>query len=141
MWRRLKNFFASISTYADLSPSLQTRYRVRQVLHQRPALTADEWFETHWRSLNVSYPVVAFVLEQMSRQTGLDFSRVLPGDRLYEDLQLSLICWFDWEITFSKEFDRCFNVNLGEQFNSDNFNTVQDLVVFLELQLSPINCS
>lgn len=140
MWRRLKNFFVSISTYADLSPDLQTRQQVRRFLQQRSALTTDEWFEAHWRSLNVSPSVAAFVLKQMSAQTGLDFSRVQPSDRLGADLQLPLICWFNWEVSFSEEFYRWFGVDLSDRFNSDSFETVQDLVLFLELQLAPINC-
>jgi hypothetical protein len=141
MWRRIKNFFLSFSTYADLSPNVSLRRQVERSLHDRPALTAQVWFERFWQPLQVSQPVVDFVYRHLPSYTGLSFSRVYPSDRLVEDLHLDLICWFDWELSLSEDFCRCFGIDISEQFQPNTLRTVEDLVRFLERQLLTVNRS
>jgi hypothetical protein len=71
--------------------------------------------------------------------TGLEFGRVRPSDRLHEDLQLSLICWYDWEVSFCDAFSKAFEAMLEPDFNPDEFDTVADLVLFLNSQILSVN--
>lgn len=135
MWRSLKNFLYSFWTYADLSPDIKLRRRVNKTLRHRPNLSATEWYETYWQSLDITRPISDFVYTQMQSYSGIVFGRVRPSDRLNEDLHLSLVCWFDWESFFCDHFLNSFGVDLLLDFNPDEFSTVQDLVLFLNQQV------
>lgn len=139
MWRSLKNWFYSLWTYADLSPDLRLRRRINQALRSRPNLSASDWFHTYWQPLAVARPISDFVYTQLQTVSGLDLGRVQPGDRLQIDLQFTLICWFDWEVTLSEAFAESFGVMLEPDFNPDEFETVADLVLFLNRQIFSIN--
>lgn len=139
MWRSLINFFYSLWTYSELSPDLRLRRRVNKALWSRSNLSATEWFQTYWQPLAVPRAISDFVYTQMQSYSGLEFGRVQPSDRLNEDLHLSLICWFDWEVSFCDAFFQAFEVNLELEFNPDEFDTVSDLVLFLNRQILSIN--
>ncbi|HEY9906244.1 MAG TPA: hypothetical protein V6D18_01395, partial [Thermosynechococcaceae cyanobacterium] len=91
MWQRLKNLFASLNTYADLSPDLGVRRQVSQLLHDRPSLSAEEWFEQCWKPLKVSQQVADFVYVHLHTYSGLEICRIQPSDRLTQDLHFSLV--------------------------------------------------
>jgi hypothetical protein len=139
MWRWLRNFLYSFWTYADLSPDIQLRQRVTQVIRRRSNLSVTEWYQTHWQPLAIPRPISDFVYTQMQNYSGLEFGRIQPSDRLDDDLHLSLICWFDWELTFCESFLEMFEIDLTNQFNPDDFDTVQDLMLFLNKQLLSVN--
>lgn len=141
MWRRLKNIFASLITYADLSPDWKVRRRVSFFLQDRPCLPVDQWFATFWQPLQVSPTIAEFVYVHFSNYSGLEFSRVRPNDRLEGDLQLSLVCWFDWQRSLCEDFWQRFNIDLSDRLDIQNFQTVADLVLFLENQLLQVNHS
>jgi hypothetical protein len=141
MWRRLKNIFYSLKTYADLRPDWRTRRRVNRLLRDRPCLSEDQWFERFWQGKDVPPVLAHFIYVQMPVYSGLDFSRVQPGDRLNEDLQLSMTCWFDWQISFCEDFLREFGVDLSHTFNPDSLQTLEDLVLFLRQQVVPMKRS
>lgn len=136
MWRRLKNIFASLKAYSDLRPDLRTRQRVNQCLRDRSALNADEWFRQLWQQQSITQPISAFVYTYMQSYSGLEFARVRPDDRLNEDLYLPLVCWFDWETSFTEDFLACFGVDLSDRFNPQDFSTIEELVIFLNHQVS-----
>ena len=81
MWQKLNNLFASLSTYADLSPDLDRRRQVNRFLRDRPALSAEEWFEQFWQPLEISPQIANFVYVYLQACSGLEFSRVQPSDR------------------------------------------------------------
>lgn len=139
MWRSLINFFYSLWTYSDLSPDLHLRRRVNKTLRSRTSLSATGWFQTYWQPLSVARSISDFVYTQMQTHSGLEFGRVQPGDRLHEDLHLSLVCWFNWETTFCVTFAETFGTDLEPDFNPDNFYTVADLVLFLNRQILSTN--
>lgn len=141
MWRKLKNFFISVSAYTDLGPDVQFRQRVNKALRHRPALTLDEWFEFFWRSHGVSKPVVAFVYTHLEKYSGLQMSRVQPKDHLERDLQVTLVCYFDWHLTLYDDFLSDFGVDISEEFEIYNLSTVEELVKFLDGQLLAVNPS
>ncbi|SRR5579883_2470556 len=136
MWRRLRNIFNSFRTYADLSPDLRMRQRVNSSLHNRPALTAEQWFEQCWRSFDIAPSIAAFVYEYLPQYSGIEFARVRPSDRLDEDLHLPLVCWFDWQTSFCEDFWARFGIDLSDRFDAQSYPTVEALVVFLNQQLS-----
>jgi hypothetical protein len=139
MWRRFKNILYSLRTYADLSPDLWTRQRVKWFLHSRSPLSAKEWFEQFRHDHFVSPQVVNFVYERMPDYSGLEFSRVRPGDRLNQDLHLPLICWFDWQLTLCDDFFQWFGVDISDHFDPQSLDTVEDLVNFLNQQVLALN--
>jgi hypothetical protein len=141
MWRWLRNIFASLRAYADLSPDLQTRRRVNRRLRDRTPLSADQWFEQFWQPQEINQPIALFVYTQMQTYSGLEFARVRPEDRLYDELHLPLVCWFDWETSFTEDFLARFGIDLSDRFDPQNFATVEELVVFLNHQLLSVNHS
>lgn len=135
MWQRFKNTFCSFGSYGDLSPDVQTRRRVHQWLRARPALSLDEWYCTFWQPQGVARSLVTFVHHQLREQAALDLTRTRPSDRLVDDLQLPLICWFDWEISLCDEFTHQFGVEFVDDFDMTDLHTLQDLVYFLHQRL------
>lgn len=139
MWRLLKNFFYSLWTYSDLSPDLKLHRSVKRFLCRRSLLSCREWYERFWQPADIPKPISDFVYTQMSHYSKLEFGRVLPSDRLDEDLHLALICWFDWELSFHQDFLDTFGIDLSDRFDPDTLSTVQDLVFFLKHQLLSVN--
>lgn len=139
MWRRLKNIFHSLSSYADLSPDLQTRQRVNRFLRHRHSLSSTEWFAQFWQDRDVHHQVADFAYQHLADYSGLDFSRVYPQDRLVEDLKLPLVCWFDWEFSLCNDFLEKFGIDMSDRFDSQDFVTVEDLMLFLNAQLLSVN--
>jgi hypothetical protein len=139
MWRELNNIVLSVRTYADLSPDLSVRSRINQGWRSRPTRTLEDWYRAYWQPLAISQEITAFVYQQMECYSGLQFDRVIPADRLTEDLQLSLVCWFDWEHNLCDDFHDRFGVEISDRWNVERLHTVQDLVIFLNQQLLSIN--
>jgi len=71
----------------------------------------------------------------MQTYSSLSFGKVQPSDRICEDLHLSLVCWFDWELAFCEDFLATFAIDLTSQFNPNHFGTVKDLMLFLNQQV------
>ncbi|MBO0350109.1 hypothetical protein J0895_13500 [Phormidium pseudopriestleyi FRX01] len=131
MLRQIKHIFWTVRTYSDLSPDLYIRKQVNQTLCERANLSLDEWFHCFWRSREISFSVVSFVYIQLKKYSGLQMGRVLPGDRLEQDLQLTLISWFDWNLYLCDDFFEEFGINIGDRFDLQTMGTVEDLVLYL----------
>lgn len=133
MWRQLSNYVNSVQTYRDLSPDIQVRYQINQGLRShRQALTLQDWCQEFYRVTNARLSLLAFVHTCFQRYSGIDFSRVRPQDRLSEDLQFPLVCWFDWSLTFCDDFVRQFGIDISERFDEAHFATLADLIIFLD---------
>lgn len=111
---------------------------VQRFLRRRSLLNSREWYERFWKP-DIPKPISDFVYTQMSHYSGLEFGRVLPTDRLNEDLHLTLICWFDWELVFCEDFLRTFGIDLSDRFAPETLSTVQDLLLFLKHQFLSVN--
>lgn len=135
MWLNLKNICSSISTYPDLSPDIQTRRSINQALRLRPALSLDQWFEFFWRPHGIAKSVVAFVYTHLEKYSGLHMAHVKPTDRLEQDLQLTLVCWFDWQLALCDDFLACFGVDISDRMELYTVSTVDEFVRFLNHQL------
>lgn len=139
MWHRFNNLFSSLQTYDALRPDLKVRRQVNRALRQRPAMTLEQWFQAFYQAQGMPYALVSFAYEHLADYSGLEFSRVLPDDRLNEDLQWTQVCWFDWEQHLCNDFDQQFGTELSEQISDDlnqqldqaSLLTVRDLLVFL----------
>ncbi|PSN10517.1 hypothetical protein C7293_27795 [filamentous cyanobacterium CCT1] len=139
MWRPLKNFVNSLTTYMALSPDMVARQRVNQWLRSRPCRTCNEWYIYHWTPPVVSrplpQPLIDFVYQQLHAYSGLEIGCVLPSDRLVEDLAFPAVCWFDWSITLCEDFYATFDLDISEHFDETQFLTCADLINFLHQQL------
>ncbi len=134
--RRLKfsrfyNWFLALRSYNDLRPDLAMRRRVnRQILADRPAHTGNEWYRKFWAPRGVSREVANFIYQSLAQYSGLQWAKVLPTDRLCEDLKLPLICWFDWELSLCEDFHQEFGLELEDYLDVTQLNTVADLMGF-----------
>ncbi|MCU0548808.1 MAG: hypothetical protein MUC48_05620 [Leptolyngbya sp. Prado105] len=135
MWRKLDNIVLNIRTYADLSPDISIRRRINQAMGSRPTRTSEDWYRSFWQPLSISKDLTFFVYQQMESYSGLEFAKVTPSDRLTEDLQLPLVCWFDWEYHLCDDFHDHFGVEIGDCLDVSMLHTVRDLVIFLNQQL------
>lgn len=134
MWRRLNNGLQSLRTYDDLSPDIRLRRRINRSLLMRPFYHAHEWYTLFWQPLQVSKGVARFVFDAIEQHSGLQMARVVKSDRLIEDLQLPLVCWFNWETQFYADFCNHFGVETDDCFDIHDFDTIEDLVLFLDAQ-------
>ena len=149
----LNNWLSSVSTYADMSPDLALRAQInlRMRADARSALGISDWchlfiapdavadtlaFSRSAFGVSDARRILCFVYQRFSQYSGLDFSRVRPEDRLNQDLHFSLVCWFDWRITFCEDFFEQFDIDLSDCFDEDEFNTITELVTFLIDQVS-----
>lgn len=135
MWRELTNVVLTVRTYADLSPDLGVRRQIQQAWRSRPALSLEDWHQTFWQPLAISQEISAFVYEQMESYSGLPFAKVLPDDRLTEDLQFPLVCWFDWECALCDDFCDRFEIEISDLWDIGMLYTVRDFMIFLDRQL------
>jgi hypothetical protein len=131
MWHRCKNLIHSLKTYDALSPDLKLRRRVNRVLHQRPAMQLEQWFRTFYQPEGIAFSVANFAYIQLPIYSGLEFSHVLPSDRLNEDLHWTQVCWFDWQISLCDDFHQQFGVEISDDLDEATLFTVQDLIRFL----------
>jgi hypothetical protein len=139
MWQNFHNVFSAVSTYSDLSPDIEIRRCVNNTLSLRPALSLDEWFNYFWRPLGISKATVSFVYTYLEKYSGLQMSCVLPGDRLEQDLKLTLVCWFDWQLNFCDDFLLYFGLDISERLDTYSLSTIEDFVKFLDSELVAIH--
>jgi hypothetical protein len=131
MWHRFKNLVISLKTYNALSPDLKVRRQVNQMLRQRPVMSCDQWFESFYQPQGILYSVASFAYKRLPNYSGLEFGRVLPTDRLNEDLHWTQVCWFDWELNLYDDFGQTFGVDISGCLDEFNLETVKDLLLFL----------
>lgn len=137
MWRQLNNYVSSVQTYNDLSPDVQIREVVNQRLRsKRSALNLGAWCQEFSRTTRCDRQLLAFIYQSFQAYSGIEFSFVRPSDRLIEDLQLPLVCWFDWVHTFCDDFIQQFGIDLSGSFDEANFTTLADLAIFLDEQVA-----
>lgn len=140
MWKKLKHIVHDIQAYSDLSPDWALRLRVNQSLHNRAALALPTWSQTFMDTYKVSYDVISFVYRRFPDYSGIDFGRVRPGDRMIEDLQFPLVCWFDWEQQLCEDFEAEFGIDLLEQLDEIALAlTVDELILILDQQYSVLS--
>lgn len=147
----IRNKWQALRAYSDMSPDLKLRRQVNRSLLDRPEYAVNEWHQRFWRPLGIRFEVVEFVYRSLSESSGLVVGRLVPSDRMVTDLQLPLICWFDWEMTCMEAFWQQFDpvgsvVKPIETHDSDTisssdinddscdpttFETLNDWMVFL----------
>lgn len=137
MWQNAINYLRSLQTYRDLSPDVGIRRRINVCLSKRPALALDQWSAlfSQVEDDELSKQVILFIYVQLPIYSGLEVGRLRPSDRLIEDLQLPLVCWFDWPNQLCCDFYDQFHVDISEVFDESLLETVGDLVDFLYQQL------
>ena len=140
MWRRVSNLVNNLITYKTLSPDMRLRRRVNQTLRQRPYLEANQWFKMFWQDQDISPVTAEFAYSRFAEYSGIQFGRVLPSDRLEEDLSWTEVCWFDWEFSFCEDVEAQFGFDISDCFYDQMLHTVADLVSFLDSQIQQQAC-
>lgn len=141
MWKSVINYFHSLWTYPDLSPDIGIRRQINLRLRDRPQLCLGAWSSllTQTQDKPIPLPLLAFIYQKLQEYSGLDAGRIRGGDRLIEDLQLPLVCWFDWSNQLCDDFFEAFQVDITEALDESRLDTVGDLVWFLNRQLQSID--
>ncbi len=137
MWQSAINYLRNLRTYRDLSPDEGIRRRINIQLQQRSSLALEDWTQLFPRLTKneLSKRLLAFVYDKLSVYSGLNVSQVRPSDRLIDDLQLPLVCWFDWPHQLCCDFYETFQIDIMDEFDESRLETVADLVWFLNQQL------
>ena len=136
MWRRWKqanNYIHSLQTYQDMSPDLSVRHQVNYSLrNQRRPLSPDAWCEECHRVTQAQDETLLFIYRSLEAYSGLEFNRVRPEDRLVDDLQFPLVCWFDWSLRFCDDVVSQFGIDISDTFDETQLDTLADLICFLD---------
>jgi hypothetical protein len=128
----IQSFWASASSYADMRPDFGLRNTINRTLDsQRASLTGEEWFERFWRPRGISKQIVDFVYERLGEYSGLRWGLTVPSDRLLEDLQLPLVCWFDWELSFCDDLAQQLGIQLEDPSLLGEVETVEEFLTLL----------
>jgi len=141
MWQSVLNFFHSLRTYRDLSPDRGIRRQVNARLRKRPRLSLEAWCGVFPKpnGVAVASPLLVFIYRKLPDYSGLDVGRIRAHDHLIEDLNLPLVCWFDWPYQLCDDFFETFQVDISEDFDESLLETVEDLVWFLNQRLQSMD--
>lgn len=141
MWQSVLNYFQGLRTYGDLSPDRAVRRQVNQQLRHRPTLSFEAWSSlfAEQQEVPLSPGLLKFVYVHLEQYSGLDIGRVRPGDRLVEDLQIPLVCWFDWSYQLCDDFYNTFQIDISDEFDEALQETVGDLVYSLNQYLQSMD--
>lgn len=136
-WRKANNYIRSIETYGDMSPDVSVRHQINASLrqHRRP-LSAEAWCEICHQATQSQPSTLLFIYRSLAAYSGLEFERVRPHDRLVDDLQFPMVCWFDWSVSFCDDVITQFGIDISDCFDETRFETVADLIVFLDTCLA-----
>lgn len=132
---QLQNRWMDLSAYPDMRPDYKMRKHVNQHLSTRPLYGAVEWHQRFWYPLRVQRAVSEFVYEILRECSGLEVGRLLPSDRLMMELQLPMVCWFDWEIAWTEQFISRFELETDWILDIGEFETLQDFMLALNTLL------
>ncbi|GAB4364540.1 MAG: hypothetical protein Kow00121_00280 [Elainellaceae cyanobacterium] len=135
MWYRLTNLFFSVKTYKALAPDPKIRQQVNRNLYRRPALDAQNWFKAFYEPQGIARPIATFAYTHLQKYSGLEFAKVLPTDRLYEDLHWIEVCGFDWELVLCEDFWQEFSIDISCCLHCYQLSTIEELVKFLNQQV------
>lgn len=135
-WQQANNYIHSVQTYQDMSPDLSMRHQVNQCLRQhRGSLSVDDWCDEFYQATKSQRSTLLFIYRTLADYSGIEFNRVRPHDRLVDDLQFPLVCWFDWSISFCDDVVAQFGIDISDCFDETCFDTLADLIFFLDAQL------
>ncbi|MGI0492098.1 hypothetical protein ACN4EG_09815 [Alkalinema pantanalense CENA528] len=135
MWRKFNNWWQAIRTYPDMRPDLQLRRKINKTLRDRSAYGSHDWYRCFWEPLGIKPELAQFLYSKLETYSGLEAARLLPSDRLIEDLHIPLVCWYDWEWDLCEEFEGQFGVELCPTFDLNELKTLKDLFLCLNQKL------
>ncbi|NEQ53853.1 MAG: hypothetical protein F6K11_27605 [Leptolyngbya sp. SIO3F4] len=120
-----------------MSPDLSMRQQVNQSLRQhRQPLSPEAWCQEFQQDASYQNHVLLFIYQSLETYSGIEFNRVRPTDRLVEDLQFPLVCWFDWSASFCDDVLEHLGIDISDCFDETLINTLTDLATFLETCLA-----
>lgn len=139
MWRDFQNLVETLRHYRVMSPDRAVRRQVNEYLRLRPYLPVDDWCQRCWLPPAGSQPIMPtltrFLYLQLGEYSGLRMGHTRPGDRLQEDLCFPLVCWFDWGLALCEDVHQTFGVDITDSFDERNYDTLADLVGYLDSQI------
>lgn len=95
----------------------------------RAPLTSEEFYEAHFKSADASYEVVKGIREILQKQTGEDFSRVLPNDDFSQNLNFMLADMMD--VAIVEALEEKFGIKISDD-EAGQAKTIADIVFLVE---------
>lgn len=132
---QLHNRWMDLNAYPDMRPDYKIRQQVNRSHADRSLYSAVEWHQRFWYPLGVQRRLSEFVYELLGECSGLAVGRLLPSDRLMQDLQLPLVCWFDWEMVLTEQFMIRFELDTDWILDIGEFETLEELMLALDRRL------
>jgi hypothetical protein len=129
---QLQNRWMDLNAYPDMRPDYKIRQQVKRSHTDRPLYSAVEWHQRFWYPLGVQRLLSEFVYELLGECSGLEIGRLLPSDRLMQDLQLPLVCWFDWEMVLTEQFGTRFGLDTDWILDIGEFETLEEMMLALD---------
>ncbi len=129
---QLHNRWMDLNAYPDMRPDYKIRQQVNRSHADRPLYSAVEWHQRFWYPLGVQRLLSEFVYELLGECSGLEIGRLVPSDRLMQDLQLPLVCWFDWEMVWTEQFSSRFELDSDWILDIGEFETLEELMLALD---------
>jgi hypothetical protein len=129
---QLHNRWIDLNAYPDMRPDYKVRQQIKRKHSDRPLYSSVEWHQRFWYPLGIKSRLSEFVYELLGECSGLDVGRMLPGDTLMVDLQLPLVCWFDWEMVWTDQFIDRFELEMDWMLDIGEFETLKDFMMKLD---------
>lgn len=122
-----------------MGPDHALRRQVNHQLRSRPNLSVHTWYQQRWLEPALATPdakpLIYFLYDRLAAYSGLCIGRTYPGDKLFEDLQFPMVCWFDWGITLCEDVQSTFRIDISESFDERDYITLLDLANYLQEQV------
>ncbi len=105
---------------------------LKKYLENREPLSIVDWHRKWWEPLGVKKDVSDFVYKNLESYLGIEAAKVIPSDRLIDDLHFDKLGWPRWDADLRDDFEEQFTVDL---FKNPGINkeskTFQEFVCFL----------
>lgn len=129
---QLQNRWMDLNAYPDMRPDYKIRQQVNRKHADRSLYNSVEWHQRFWYPLGIQRLLSEFVYELLGECSGLEVGRLLPSDRLMVELQLPLVCWFDWEMVWTEQFITRFELQTDWILDIAEFETLEELMLALD---------
>jgi hypothetical protein len=127
----LKRFWDSFIEGFGSHAGGKAQDRVSARLEERENLTSEHWFQRWWKERGISKEVTDFLYEHAPDYFTFEIGRVVPSDRLREDLELKYTGYIDWDMDLWRDYRRTFNRKLGK--DPAEIRTIEDFINWLQI--------
>lgn len=104
----------------------------KDFLKNRETLSMDDWYVKWWQSLGIKRDVSDFIYKNLESYLGIETAKIIPSDRIIEDLHFDKLGWPRWEADLRDDFEEQFKVDVFKSPDLDKESkTFKEFVCFL----------